>query len=69
MVLLDRVQNPTWFPLGAIRLYLAVHRERFSYMKNRRVTLNMGAWLQDPISLLPYTLHTFRAVVVALEPD
>ena len=29
----------------------------------------MGAWLQDPVSLLPYTLHTFRAVVVALEPN
>ena len=69
MVLLDRVQNPTWFPLGGVRLYLAVHRERINYMMNRRVTFDIGAWLQDPTSLLPYALRTLPALVVALEPD
>ena len=52
-----------------VRLYLNVHPERLNYMLNRRVTFDMGAWIQDPSPLLPYAIQTVPAVVMALEPD
>ena len=39
-------------------------------MLNKRVLLDMGAWLQGIVTtLVPYATEAFPAVVVALEPD
>ena len=36
------------YQVAGIRLYLDVHASRLFYMLNRRVTFDMGAWIQDP---------------------
>ena len=39
-------------------------------MLNKRVLLDMGAWLQGIVTtLVPYAIEAFPRVVVALEPD
>ena len=41
-----------------------------SYILNKRVLLDMGAWLQGIVTtLVPYAIEAFPMVVVALEPD
>ena len=67
--LLYDVQPPSLFPLGGVRLFLAVRFKRLNYMQNRRVIFDMGAWFKTQTSILPYSVRTFPAVVVALEPD
>lgn len=36
------------YQVAGIRLYSDVHPSRLFYMLNRRVTFDMGAWIQDP---------------------